>query len=97
MKKVILALMVVAASAFADGFVVGTELTYGKVGSDVTVSGPGGTASASFDTKSIGFAVKGGYQFDAVRVLGVVTSEKYKDDVLVMNEGSAVSIGFEVD
>ena len=89
--------MVVCASVFADGFVVGTEITYGKDSSDISASVPGASASVSTDTKSIGFAVKSGYQFDAVRVLGVVTSEKYKDDVIVFNEGSAVSIGAEVD
>ena len=97
MKKLIVALMAMAAVASADGFVVGTELNYGKVSSDLTASIPGASASDSADTKTIGFAVKGGYQFDDIRVYGVVTSEKYKDDMVVVNEGNAVSIGAEVD
>ena len=97
MKKIILALMVFAGIASADGFVVGSELTYGKVDSDLTASLGGASASVSGDTKSIGVAVKGGYEFDAVRVLGTITSEKYKDDMVVDNEGNAVSYGVEVD
>ena len=97
MKKIILALMVFAGIASADGFVVGTELTYGKVDSDLTASVGGSSIEVSGDTKSIGFALKGGYEFDAVRVLGTITSEKYKDDMVVTNEGSAVSYGVEVD
>jgi len=97
MKKLIVALMAMAVVASADGFVVGTELNYGKVDSDLSASAGGVSASASDDTKTIGFAVKGGYEFDAIRVLGVITSEKYKDDMITNNDGNAVSIGAEVD
>ena len=90
-------MMLSAAALMADGVVVGGEMLYGKVSSDLTASIPGYSESYSADTKTIGFAVKGGYQFDSIRVLGVVTSEKYKDDMIVANEGSLVSIGAEVD
>lgn len=97
MKKLIVALMAMAAVASADGFVVGTELNYGKVDSELTASSGGVSASASDDTKTIGFAVKGGYQFDDIRVLGTITSEKYKDELITVNEGNAVALGVEVD
>lgn len=97
MKKIILVLAAMAASVLADGFVVGTEILYGKVNSDLTASVPGYSESYSADTKTIAFAAKGGYQFDAVRVMAVVTTEKYKDDMMVDNEGSLVSFGAEVD
>ena len=97
MKKIIIALMVFAGIASADGFVVGTELTYGKVDSDITLSVPGTSASVSSDTKSVGFAIKGGYQVENIRLMGVLTSEKYSDDVVVLGEGNAVSIGAELD
>lgn len=90
-------MMLSAAALMADGVVVGAELLYGKVSSDLTLSIPGYSESYSADTKTIAVAAKVGYQFDAVRVMGVVTSEKYKDDMVVYNEGSLVSIGAEVD
>jgi len=96
MKKLIVALMAMAVVASADGFVVGTELNYGKVDSELTASGAV-TGSASDDTKTLGVAVKVGYQFGDVRVLGVITSEKYKDDLITYNDGNAVSYGAEVD
>lgn len=97
MKKLIVALMAMAVVVSADGFVVGTELNYGKVDSELTATGPGGSASLSADTKTIGVAVKGGYEFDAIRVLGTITSEKYKDELITVNEGNAVALGAEVD
>jgi len=97
MKKIILAIMLSVSALMADGVVVGAELLYGKVDSDLTASAGGASASVSDDTKTVAFSAKAGYQFDAVRVMGVLTSEKYKDDMMVDNEGSLVSLGVEAD
>lgn len=97
MKKLIMAIMFSVSALMADGVVVGGEILYGKISSDLTASVPGYSESYSADTKTIAFAAKAGYQFDAVRVMGVLTSEKYKDDMMVDNEGGLVSLGVEAD
>ena len=97
MKKIILAIMAVFTLAQADGFIVGTELNYAKVNSELKASIPGYSETYTGSTKTLGIAFKGGYQFDKVKVYGVITSEKYKDYMVVENEGNAVSFGAEVD
>jgi hypothetical protein len=96
MIKVIMSLLVAASAVLADGFVVGGDFSYSRVGSELTLSIPGYSESYSDSTKTTGFTARGGYQFDAVRVMGFVTSEKYSDDVVVYNEGNAASVGVEV-
>ena len=93
MKKLFLLVLVMAASLFADGLVVGGEFGYAKVNSELTTN----IGSAEGDTKSKSLTGKLGYSFGDARVLGYVTSEKYNDDMVVYNEGSLISYGAELD
>lgn len=97
MKKLIVVLMAMAVVASADGFVVGTELNYGKVDSELTASTATATASASDDTKTLGITFKAGYQFDDLQLFGTVSTEKYSDELITNNEGNAVALGLEAD
>ena len=93
MKKIILSLMVMVGVAAADGFVLGGEVGYAKINSELSTN----IGSAKGDTKSKSITGKVGYSFGDIRALAYITSEKYDDDMVVINEGNLLSYGAEVD
>ena len=96
MKKLLAAFMALAAVANA-GAIVGANVSYSNVDSELTASAGGVSESYTVDTKSKGLTLKAGYEYEEVRVLGYVSSEYYSDDVVVYNEGNAITIGAEAD
>ena len=93
MKKILIVLILMVATMFAEGFVIGGELGYGKINAEASYNGNTATA----DTKYTSFAVRAGYEQDNMRLLGYINSDKYKEDMLVVGEGNAISYGVEFD
>ena len=97
MKKILVMIFALASALMADGFIIGADAGYGKVDSDLTISIPGDSVSLESNTNSKSLTVKAGYETSDYRLLGYVSTESYSDDVVVYNEGSATSVGAELD
>ena len=89
MKKILLVLAMFAISASAE-VILGANVGVGKVNAK---SNLGTSASAS----GVSFGLNAGYQWEKVRALVFLNSDKYSEDMLVVGEGNAVSYGAEVD
>lgn len=93
MKKVLIGAALAASTLIAGDLTYGIEITTGSVETDVSVN----TAGIGKDTMSMGFRGKIGYKADDFRALGYLGYEKYKDAVILVDEGENISYGVEFD
>lgn len=98
MKKLLMVAMLAGSLVASESeLVVGAELGYGNVSSDVSGMVNDVPFSHDVDTYTKSAKLKAGYQANYGRLLGYISTDSFSKSVTGQDEGNANAIGVEVD